>query len=508
MARDQVAKLLQGGIAAAKAKRKAEARTTFERVLVLDPQNISAWLWLSGLVEDVEEQERCLEQVVALDPNHAAARKGLAVVRPRVTERLLEQGITAAEAGQRQAGRALLLKVLERDEECVAAWWQLGQIADNAEERHICLDNVLTLDPEHAGALQELAALRAADLVPDGGFNPWAPGADDAGAPQYASLAGEVLGEEFIEQHSQASPEPEVVETATVSRWQRFDDVYLCPYCAAATAPEDEHCAACRNPLWVKVRRRESRSMTWWILFAFQGLNVIVTGLFPLFLTLGVALRLGTMDVGQVFPLYFGLPSDLPPEAAALALEMLPRGVFVLSWLPALFSSVVLLGLYFRWPFIFYLLLGNAGLGALLSVINFFALVGSPGVISGLLGLFFSAGYFFLIFQLRDEFAFDKHRLLFRLDRGLQSAQAYMVRGRQYAAQGMWALAAIHFRRAAGSFIHDTQGYVALAVACLKIREYELAEGALDAAQAINALDSQVVELRALLEERRAGEVS
>lgn len=48
------------------------------QALAVDPRDDRAWLWLSGVVSSDAERRYCLEQVLALDPAHAAARRGLA----------------------------------------------------------------------------------------------------------------------------------------------------------------------------------------------------------------------------------------------------------------------------------------------------------------------------------------------------------------------------------------------------------------------------------------------
>jgi tetratricopeptide (TPR) repeat protein len=47
-------------------------------LLELDENNEQAWLWLSGVVDDDADRRVCLENVLALNPNQTAARKGLA----------------------------------------------------------------------------------------------------------------------------------------------------------------------------------------------------------------------------------------------------------------------------------------------------------------------------------------------------------------------------------------------------------------------------------------------
>jgi ketosteroid isomerase-like protein len=69
--------LLKQGIAAYKAGRQDEARELFYQTLELDRDNEQAWMWLSGVVETDLERRICLEEVLALNPNNAVAKRGL-----------------------------------------------------------------------------------------------------------------------------------------------------------------------------------------------------------------------------------------------------------------------------------------------------------------------------------------------------------------------------------------------------------------------------------------------
>jgi len=69
--------LLKQGIAAYKAGRKAEARELFFQTLELDRDDEQTWLWVSGVVDTDTERRTCLEEVLALNPNNATARRGL-----------------------------------------------------------------------------------------------------------------------------------------------------------------------------------------------------------------------------------------------------------------------------------------------------------------------------------------------------------------------------------------------------------------------------------------------
>jgi len=73
--------MLNRAIIAAKAGRKAEARQLLEAVLDADERSERAWLWMSGVVDSDEERIICLENVLAINPDNQAARRGLAILR-------------------------------------------------------------------------------------------------------------------------------------------------------------------------------------------------------------------------------------------------------------------------------------------------------------------------------------------------------------------------------------------------------------------------------------------
>ena len=56
---------------------REEGRQILEELLETNENNAEIWLWLSSVVESDEDREICLENVVALEPDNAVARKGL-----------------------------------------------------------------------------------------------------------------------------------------------------------------------------------------------------------------------------------------------------------------------------------------------------------------------------------------------------------------------------------------------------------------------------------------------
>lgn len=77
--------LVEEGIRAAKARQMNEARQILEQAIELDERNVQAWLWLSGVVDTNEDRRICLENVLAIEPDNAAAMKGLTRLNERLT---------------------------------------------------------------------------------------------------------------------------------------------------------------------------------------------------------------------------------------------------------------------------------------------------------------------------------------------------------------------------------------------------------------------------------------
>lgn len=69
--------LIERGIAAARAERKEEAEELLRQALALHPDSERAWLWLSAVVEGVEAQRECLQNVIRINPSNPFARSGL-----------------------------------------------------------------------------------------------------------------------------------------------------------------------------------------------------------------------------------------------------------------------------------------------------------------------------------------------------------------------------------------------------------------------------------------------
>jgi tetratricopeptide (TPR) repeat protein len=79
----QIAEWLYNGALALSEGDRERARELLLRVVEQDEANEEAWLWLSGAVDDPEDQRTALENVLALNPQNKHALYGLDVLDGR-----------------------------------------------------------------------------------------------------------------------------------------------------------------------------------------------------------------------------------------------------------------------------------------------------------------------------------------------------------------------------------------------------------------------------------------
>lgn len=396
----------------------------------------------------------------------------------------LEAGIAAARAGQGPLARTLLSKVVEQDAQVLAAWQWLSRVVTDPEEREICLENVLVLDPQDAPAREELARLRA-ELPP---LPAPEPAATEAPPPPLAE--GEL-------------PMPPLIN---------LEDRFLCPYCAARTRFEEHRCPRCRGALWRRSRQQEERteSRIGFVL----GLQAIACGLNAaaiVLLLLYVSLQVRHPGVWPMLRLYLGL-RGVPDQVVGAALAVLPRQPILILGGLFLLSLVVLVGIYLRWRGAFYLFLVNgAGLAitGLLTTLTLWPAVslGNATLDSiariamlamdlAILGVVLG-----LALEMRDDFFFEQERIVYRLAPQAVEGIDFLAHGQRCAQEGMWALAAIHFRRAIDALSDDFEAELKLAATYSRLGRRGPAQHYLERARRSRPDDPRVSELERWLKQ-------
>lgn len=59
---------------------KSKARKLLREILKSDPRNEEAWIWMSGILDDVKQRRLCLNNALKINPDNELAKKGLAAL--------------------------------------------------------------------------------------------------------------------------------------------------------------------------------------------------------------------------------------------------------------------------------------------------------------------------------------------------------------------------------------------------------------------------------------------
>jgi Tfp pilus assembly protein PilF len=465
----QVDEWLREGIAAIKAGQDERARELLIRVVACDERNAQAWLWLSGVAESLEDRKVCLENVIEIDPDNAAAHKGLAWVQQQMQQQREQQALSPPSSQEvspftvspeeAPVGPAPMSEspVVERTRTPVTP------AAAMLEEDFASQRAVLDLEPETPQGFD--------DPEPSVEVQDWSSISSNTTVP------GDLVSGELS-----AGP------TFSPSTQDEFSNEYACPYCAAVTEHEDKRCRSCGKELWVKFRKYEKRSSWLWVFVAFQAFSTLVLAALPF------VIYLGGLELLELFSAYGG-------EADTVLSPGIITVAALLATLPGLFSGAVLVGLYFRWRIVYWLFLAEALLEVIISALAM-AFV-HPA--SGIPGFASAIARIFLVFQIGGDFEWNRRRILLRADRGLKSSVEYLMRADFYTKQKMWAMAVVHIRAALSLLPDRLDCHTALAVAYIRLKRYELAERALVQAKHLAPGDPRLAELETLLNELRSG---
>jgi tetratricopeptide (TPR) repeat protein len=410
--------------------------------------------------------------------------RGATGASPTDVDRMLRDGIAAAKAGECERARDLLVRVVELDEGRLSAWLWLSGVVDSVEDKEVCLENVLTLDPNHSAAQRGLEWIRAQERA----------GQAAVEAEPAAEMAQQVTDSEtplhVAQDEAPQAPSP---------LWAEPPSELLCPYCAAPTKEGDRRCAACDGSLWVRIRRRETHSLWLWNLMIVRFSMAIFYAMMPVIaLSVVSYLLVNEFNPLLLVPEYLGRQGELSPELVNRALTMLPRAYILPFVALSLYSFLLLVAMYLRWRPALYFILGGIAIRFALSVTA--AAFGQYyGLLCGGIGVVVALLSFLIVMRVVDDFAWDDKRVYFGLDRQSQGGTARLQRAHSFSQRGMWALAVLYLRAAVAKLPGRVVGHIRLAHAYTHLGRTDLARQALQAAQEVAPDDPQVEELAHLL---------
>jgi len=373
---------------------------------------------------------------------------------------LLKEGIAAARAGQATKARDCLLPVVQADERNVQAWYWLSRVVESPDEREICLENVLALDPNHRAVQSELAALRT----------------QMAEAQEPARRDAEFVpatAEECLVSDAAVGPLP-------------------CPYCGAWAAPQARQCPGCSRT--ISVRERKSKDHSFYSL----GLVAVWFALAN-YVWLGLSLFYIGSDLPAIVDASPGLAATLEKLADLLGLKVPALDSLVLPPIPVLlaggavfaFSLTIAAGLYYRIRLVYWLTVGLILLGSMFLLYNAITAETWQLVRLAVTVVLFLAAISF-VFMAYDEFAWVERRLAAVLDSDADSHSALYSRGRRYADQGMWARAMVHWAKAVALNPGHPDYRLALASAYINLGQPEKAVEHVEQARRIEPDNPQI----------------
>ncbi|MBI4630517.1 MAG: hypothetical protein HY740_02165 [Chloroflexi bacterium] len=90
-------------------------------------------------------------------PSPPLAIRGTTDMTPQDIDRILQEGIDAVKHGQTEQAIQLLIEVVNADENNEQGWLWLSYVVNDPQDKITALENVLTINPNHRVAQQNLA---------------------------------------------------------------------------------------------------------------------------------------------------------------------------------------------------------------------------------------------------------------------------------------------------------------------------------------------------------------
>lgn len=165
-----LSEMVQRAIQLARAGRRTEACDLLLGVVESDPQNETAWMWLSGLVDSPEDRIMACKNVLTINPQNEKVRAYLAELQRHhhaLPADLLTQARTHAQRNDIDSALRLTWQAVEKHDRYEEAWLFLGRISPDLDQQIAALEKAIQLNPsnaETAGALRQAQYLRADPL--------------------------------------------------------------------------------------------------------------------------------------------------------------------------------------------------------------------------------------------------------------------------------------------------------------------------------------------------------
>lgn len=162
--------LLQQAMSAMRAGHELTARDIFLDIVEINPRNETAWMWLTGLLDDLDDCIYACEQVLDINPNNVNVNQYLEQLLAEKKKRQEKQNLYVAEQVERARD---LVKSKKHDEALELArslaksggasadvWRLIAELSSDMDERLPALENLLALVPGDTQSRREFERLR------------------------------------------------------------------------------------------------------------------------------------------------------------------------------------------------------------------------------------------------------------------------------------------------------------------------------------------------------------
>lgn len=164
------ADLLSQAIQAARSGREMTALNLFQDVVRLDPSNETAWMWLSGLLDPLEDRIMACERVLTINPGNQQIRgykdkllKERNAGRQKKVFELnekVQQVRGYVEDGKREEALFLLQNILREDPNHVESWMLFAVLSVDIDDKVRAYEKIVQIEPSSGSAREKLKRYR------------------------------------------------------------------------------------------------------------------------------------------------------------------------------------------------------------------------------------------------------------------------------------------------------------------------------------------------------------
>jgi CheY-like chemotaxis protein len=143
---------VQRGIDAVHEGQSDFAAECFQTALEHDDRNAVAWMWMASLSVSKEVKVELLERAVSIDPKNSDAREALDEAKASIRRDRMMDAKDAAVGGRKEDALRMLDSLLAVDPSSIEAWTMRSHLVDSFEEKIVCFESILEVDPENLAA--------------------------------------------------------------------------------------------------------------------------------------------------------------------------------------------------------------------------------------------------------------------------------------------------------------------------------------------------------------------